>query len=67
MSLFANALAGVGMKTLQISKQKAGFKQSRATTIILLKLPLVTKFGPNFFAIPLRTGFRNRLKLSSGK
>ena len=62
-----DALAGAGMKTEQISRKKAGFMQSRATTIILRKLLLATRNGPNFFAIPRGTGFRNRLNFSSGK
>ena len=62
-----DALAEAGMKTEQISREKAGFMQSRATTIILHKLLLATRFGPNFFVILRGTGFRNRLNLSSGK
>ena len=61
-----DALAGAGMKTEQISREKAGFMQSRATTIILHKLLLVTRFGPNFFAIPRRTGFEKSFKLIIG-
>ena len=38
-----DALAGAGMKTEQISSEKVGFMQSRATTIILHKFLLATK------------------------
>lgn len=62
-----DALAAAGMKTEQISSYKAGFMQSKATTIILHKFLLATRFGPNVFGIPGRTGFRNRFNLSSVK
>ena len=62
-----DALAAAGMKTEQISSEKAGFMQSRATTIILQKFLHATRFGPNVFGIPGRTGFRNRFNLSSVK
>ena len=62
-----DALAGAGMKTEQISSEKARFMQSRATTIILHKFLLATRFGSNVFGIPRRTGFRNRFNLSSVK
>ena len=62
-----DALAGAEMKTEQISSEKAGSIQSRATIIILHKFLLGTRFGPNVFGIPGRTGFRNRFNLSSVK
>ena len=55
-----DALAGAGMKTEQISSEKVGFMQSRATTIILHKFLLATRLVSNVFGIPRRTGFRNR-------
>ena len=54
-----DALAGAGMKTEQISSEKVGFMQSRATTIFFLhKFLLATRFGSNVFGIPRRTGFQ---------
>ena len=59
-------LAGAGMKTEQISREKAGFMQSRATTIQFAQASTRHKVWTKLFCNSTGSGFQKSFKLIIG-